>query len=60
MYNKKTKIRIRKSARPLYWVKKRMLTIITAFMLGLSNSLNDEDKSVFDNHYRIEQQDEKD
>ena len=28
-------------------------------MLGMSNSINNEDKSVFDNHYKIEQQDKK-
>jgi hypothetical protein len=29
-------------------------------MLGISNSINDEDKSIFGSQYQIEQQDKKD
>ncbi len=60
MYKKKNKTGLVKSKRPIYWLKRKVLIIITAFMLGMSNSLNDEDKSVFGNQYRIEQQDKKD
>lgn len=59
MYKKKTKTRLEKSKRPLYWLKKKILLIITAFMLGMSNSINEEDKSVFGKQYTIEQQDKK-
>ncbi len=60
MYKQKKSKRLEKSIRPIYWIKKRILLIITAFMIGMSNSLNDEDKSVFGSQYQIEQQDKKD
>ena len=60
MYQKKKHRRLDNSRRPIVWLKRKILVIITAFMLGMSNSLNDEDKSVFDNQYKIEQQDKKD
>ncbi|MEE9407013.1 MAG: hypothetical protein V3V28_02940 [Polaribacter sp.] len=60
MYNKKKNTRFKKTKRPIYWLKKKILLIITAFMLGMSNSINEEDKSVFGSHYTIEQQDKKD
>ena len=59
MYKKKNNTRLEKSKRPLYWVKTKILLIITALMLGISNSINEEDKSVFGNQHTIEQQDKK-
>ena len=59
MYIKKQKTRLEKSRRPLYWIKTKLLLIITAFMLGVSNSINEEDKTIFDNQYQIEHQDKK-
>ena len=60
MYKNKKNTRLETSRRPLYWLKLKLLSIITALMLGISNSLNDEDKSIFDNQYHIEQQDKRD
>lgn len=60
MYTKKNKTRLEKSIRPLYWIKTKLLLIIMAFMLGISNSINEEDKTVFDTQYQIEHQDKKD
>jgi hypothetical protein len=59
MYIKKQKKCLKKSRRPLYWIKTKLLLIITAFMLGVSNSINEEDKTIFDKHYKIEHQDKK-
>ena len=52
MYKKKNNTRLRNSKRLIYWLKKKALTIITAFMLEISNSINDEDKSIFDNQHK--------
>lgn len=60
MYKNKKSTRLETSKRPLYWLKLKLMSIITALMLGMSNSLNDEDKSIFDNQYHIEQQDKRD
>ncbi len=60
MYKQKKSIRLQKTKQPIYWIKRKILLITTAFMLGVSNSLNNEDTSVFDSQYSIEQRDKKD
>tara|TARA_B100000795_G_C22684680_1_gene393181 strand:+ start:612 stop:794 length:183 start_codon:yes stop_codon:yes gene_type:complete len=60
MYKQKKNNRLEKSRHPIYWLKRKTLLIITAFMLGISNSINEEDTSLFGNQHRIEQQDKKD
>lgn len=57
MYKQKKNKGLEKSIRPIYWLKKRILLIITAFMIGISNSINEEDISVFGNQHQIEQKD---
>lgn len=59
MYKQKKNTRLEKSSRPIYWLKRKILLIITAFMLGISNSINEEDRSIFGNDVKIEQQDKK-
>ena len=56
----KNKKSLEKSKQLFNWVKRKLLIIVTAFMLGFSNSINEEDKSVFNSHYKIEQQDKRD
>lgn len=60
MYKNKKATRLEISKRTIYWLKRKVLVIITAFMLGLSNSINEEDKSIFGNQYYIEQYDKRD
>lgn len=60
MYKQKHKTHLEKSKHPLYWIKRKVLLIFTALMLGLSNSINEEDKSIYGNQHTIEQQDKKD
>ena len=43
-----------------YWLKRKILIIVTAFMLGISNSINEEDNSLFGKQHTIEQRDKKD
>jgi hypothetical protein len=59
MYKKKNNTRLEKSKRPIYWLKTKILLIITALMLGLSNSINEEEKSIFGKQHTIEQQEKK-
>lgn len=54
---KKNKTHLEKSKHPIYWLKRKSLLIITALMLGMSNSINEEEKTLFNSQYRIEQQD---
>lgn len=43
----------------LNWLKIKLIVIISALMLGMSNSLKDEDNSIFYCQYKTEQQDKK-
>ncbi len=60
MYHQKNKTCLEKSKQPILWIKRKLLLIITAFMLGMSNSINEEDKMVNGNKYYTEQHDKKD
>ena len=61
MYKHNNKTRLEQSERPLlYWIKRKMLLIITAFMLGMANGINAEDRSVNGSFVQTEQQDKKD
>jgi hypothetical protein len=54
------KTRLEKSKRPLLWAKRKFILIITAFMIGMSNGLNDGDKMINGNRNQTELKDNKD
>lgn len=60
MYKPKNKICLEQSKQPLHWIKRKLIVIITAFMLGMSNGMNAEDRSVNGSFVHTEQQDKKD
>nr|WP_099718018.1 hypothetical protein [Flavobacterium sp. 2] len=61
MYKQNKKSRLEQSKRPLlHWIKRKLLLIITAFMLGISNGMNAEDRSINGSFVQTEQQDKKD
>ena len=61
MYKQNKNSRLEQSKRPLlHWMKRKLLLIITAFMLGMSNGMNTEDRSINGSFVQIEQQDKKD
>ena len=60
MYKKNNKIRLEPSKRTLHWIKRKFIVIITAFMLGMSNGMNAEDRSINGSFVQTEQQDKKD
>ena len=59
MYKQKNKPSLEDSKRKVHWIKRKLMVIITAFMIGISNAMYDEDKTANDNQYRIEQKDKK-
>ncbi|CAM1363312.1 hypothetical protein [Tenacibaculum xiamenense] len=59
MYKQENKNKLEKSKSIDYWIKRKLITMITAFMIGMSNAMYSEDKSLNDNQYRIEQKDKK-
>jgi len=60
MYKQKNKTNLEKSKQIGHWIKRKLILIITAFMIGMSNAMYDEDKMTNENQYRIEQKDRKD
>ena len=56
MYKQNNKKRLEQSKRPLlYWVKRKLIVIITAFMLGMSNGMNVHDEAIKGNQNYTEQ-----
>lgn len=39
-----------------YWSKRKIILILTAFMVGISNGMYQEDEMINDNQYKIEQE----
>ena len=61
MYKQNKNSRLEQSKRPLlHWIKRKLLLIITAFMLGMANGMNAEDRSINGSFVQTEQQDKKD
>ncbi|WP_144961447.1 hypothetical protein [Gillisia sp. Hel_I_86] len=60
MYKQKNKTNLEKSQHFIYWIKRKILLIITAFMIGISNAMYDEDKMVNGNQNHTEQEHKKD
>jgi len=60
MYKQKNKTKLEKSKHIGYWIKRKVILIITAFMIGMSNAMYDEDKMINENQNYIEQEQKKD
>ena len=60
MYKQKNKTNLEKSNHIGHWIKRKIILFITAFMLGMSNAMYDEDKMSSVNQYHTEQKDKKD
>lgn len=55
MYKHKNKKRLEQSKRPLHWIKRKLLLIITAFMLGMANGMHTQDEALKGNQNYTEQ-----
>jgi len=55
MYKQNNKKRLEQSKRPLHWIKRKLIVIITAFMLGMSNGMNVHDQAIKGNQNYTEQ-----
>jgi hypothetical protein len=60
MYKHTNKSHLEKSKRPILWAKRKIMLIITAFMIGMSNGMNVGDNMIHGNQNQTEQQDKKD
>lgn len=55
MYKHKNKTCLEQSKRPLRWLKRKMILIMTAFMLGMANGMNAQDEALKGNQNYTEQ-----
>lgn len=56
MYKQTKNSRLEQSKRPLfYWIKRKFIIIITAFMLGMANGMHTEDTRIKGNQNYTEQ-----
>ena len=60
MYKQKNKTRLEKFNHIIHWIRRKILLIVTAFMLGMSNAMYDEDKTMNGNQHNTEQEDKRD
>jgi cytochrome b561 len=60
MYKQKNKTHLEKFKHFVHWIKRKIILIITAFMLGMSNAMYDEDKMINGNQNHSEQEQKKD
>nr|WP_299781522.1 hypothetical protein [uncultured Formosa sp.] len=60
MYKQHKNIRLKQFKQLAYWIKRKLILIITAIMLGMSNAIYDEDKMINGNQIHTEQEHKKD
>lgn len=60
MYKQNNKSRLEKSKPFILWTKRKIMLIITAFMIGMSNGMNKGDEITIKNQSQTEQQHRKD
>ena len=60
MIKQKNKLHLEKSKHFFNWIKRKIILIITAFMLGMSNAMYHEDKIINGNQNYTEQEQKND
>ncbi len=55
MYKRNNKTRLEQSKRPILWIKRKVILIIIAFMLGMANGMNVDEQSIKGNQNFTEQ-----
>lgn len=59
MYKQTRKPNLERSKQIGHWIKRRIILIITAIMLGMSNAIYDDDNMIDQNQNYIEQEQKK-
>ena len=59
MYKQKNNTYLEKSKDLGHWIKRKMMIIITAVMMGMSNAMYDEDKTINGSQIHTEQEHKK-
>jgi hypothetical protein len=40
----------------IHWLTRKIILVLVLFMIGLSNGMNEEDKIIMGNQYKVEQE----
>lgn len=59
MYKQKKKGHLEKSKYFGHWIKRKLILIVTAFMIGISNAMYDKDEMIKGNQNHPEQKDKR-
>lgn len=59
MYKQKNKKRSERSRSPFYWIKRKLILVISAFMIGMGSVISEKDTTAMWDHYKMEQEDKK-
>jgi hypothetical protein len=59
MYKHNNKLGLEQSKRPILWAKRKLMLLLTAFMIGMSNGMNAGDTMIHGSPNQTEQQDKK-
>ena len=60
MYKQKKKSRLEQSTHPILWVKRKIMVVLTAFMIGMASGMSVGDSLPHQKQHQTEQQDKKD
>ncbi|MBC5840047.1 hypothetical protein H8R23_01400 [Flavobacterium sp. F-380] len=60
MYKQKKQSRLEQSTQPILWAKRKIILILTAFMIGMASGMNVGDSLPHQKQNQSEQQDKKD
>lgn len=55
MYKQNHKKSLAQSKQPLHWLKRKIIVILTAFMIGMANGMHTEDTRIKGNQNYTEQ-----
>ena len=55
MYKNNNKTHLEKSKQPNHWLKRKIMMIITAFMIGMANGMKTADNMILKNQNHTEQ-----
>jgi hypothetical protein len=59
MYKHNNKLGLERSKCPILWAKRKIILMLTAFMIGMSNGINVGDTMIHNKQNQTEQQDKK-
>lgn len=57
---KQNRTQLEKSKHPFFWIKRKIMILMAAFMMGISNAMYSENEMIHGNQHHTEQEQRKD